>query len=60
MDKIQVCDYHINMEGHRIGALADPQSDQEAMTLGAHNASLAPILAELAALRAAIIPAKTK
>ncbi len=60
MPGVQVFDHHINMEGHRIGALGDPQSDQEAMTLKAHNDSLAPILVELAALRAAIIPAKTK
>lgn len=60
MSNVQVFDHHINMEGHRIGALGDPQSAQEAMTKGVHDADIAKLRAELAELRAKISPTAAK
>lgn len=47
------------MEGHRIGALGDPQSDQEAMTKGLHDRDMTELRDELDELRAMIKPVAT-
>lgn len=57
MEEVRVFNCHINMENHRIGALGDPQSAQEAMTKGVHDADIAALRAEIKELRALIAKA---
>jgi hypothetical protein len=50
MEHVQVINAHLNLEGHRVCALGDPQSAQDAATKAYVDAAVAELRAMLAEL----------